>query len=169
MAARSMPVSNTSGDPMLHQSVRLPSKALALLAWMALIGAIHTPFAQHGSGEAAAIRALMAAAWDKPDAKLNVDPVVIDGEYAIAGWTQGRRGGRALLREVAGSWKVMLCSGDPLRQASSIEVAGVPHAVANRLARLLNDAESKLPRERVALFSTFEGVVHIDDDHDPHH
>jgi hypothetical protein len=150
---------------MLHRSVMLPYKAVALMVWMALSSAIYTPYAQEGAGDVAAIRALMAATWDKPDAKLVVDPVVVEGEYSIASWTQGQRGGRALLRKEAAKWKVVLCSGDPLKQAASIEMVGVPPAAAALLAHLVNDAESKLPRERVVLFSTFEGVVQIEEGH----
>jgi hypothetical protein len=167
MAALSMLVFKPSGDPMPHQSVTVPFKALALLLWMALIGAVHTLSAQED--DAATIRALMAATWDKPNARLVVDPVVVDGEYSIAGWTQGQRGGRALLRKEAAKWTVVLCSGDPLKQAAPIEMAGVPHAAAVRLAHLVNVAESKLARERVALFSTFEGVVQMDEGHNHNH
>jgi hypothetical protein len=39
---------------------------------------------------------------------------------------------------------------------------GAIHEVAGQLARLLNQAESKLSADRLALFSTFEGVVHMD-------
>ena len=37
------------------------------------------------------------------------------------------------------------------------------------MAPLLNQAESKLPADRVALFSTFEQVVHMDVQNGPGH
>ncbi len=145
----------------------LRQMALASLMWMALFGAVHA--APEHADDVVAISALMATTWDKPDAKLNVDPIVVESGHAVASWTQGSRGGRALLRKQAGKWKVVLCSGDPLTQAESLEAAGVPRAAAARLARLLKDAESKLLPERVAQFSTFEGLVHIEGDHPGHH
>lgn len=39
---------------------------------------------------------------------------------------------------------------------------GAIHEIAGQLARLLDQAESKLPADRLALFSTLEGVVHMD-------
>ena len=104
---------------MQRRSLLFPSiAALASLAWMALAGAIHTAQAEPALKDAASIRALMASTWDKPDAKLIVDPVVINAGYAVASWTQGNRGGRALLRKNGNHWAVVLCSGDPLRDAS---------------------------------------------------
>lgn len=144
----------------------LRAVVLVSLACMALFGALHA--APEHADDVAAITALMAATWDKPDAKLNVDPIVVENDHSVAGWTQGSRGGRALLRKQAGKWKVVLCSGDPLTQAASLEAAGVPTADAARLAQRIKDAESKLPPERVAQFSTFEGVVHIEG-HPGHH
>ena len=152
---------------MLNQSVTLPSlTALALLVWMALAGAIHTAQAEPALKDAASIRALMASTWDKPDAKPIVDPVVINADYAVAGWTQGSRGGRALLRKNGNHWAVVLCSGDPLRHASVLIEASVPAVVAEHLARDLSAAERRLPPEQVALFATFEGVMRMDEAHE---
>jgi len=98
-----------------------------------------------------------------------VDPVVVLGGFALASWTQGNRGGRALLRKEAGKWKVLLCSGGPLRHAVILAATGIPLGVAGQLAHLLNQSESKLPADHVALFSTFEGVVHMDGQHGQGH
>ena len=43
-----------------------------------------------------------------------VDPVVVEGDHAIAGWVQGDMGGRAHLRRKGHDWQLVLCSGDPL-------------------------------------------------------
>lgn len=158
-----MPACNTSGESMLHQSVTLPSKALALLVWMALAGAIQSAFA---GGDDAAIRALLLRTWDKPDIRLFVDPIVVEADYAIAGWTQGERGGRALLRKNGEQWAVVLCSGEPLKHASVLIEAGVPAEAADRLAREVNNAERRMPPEQVALFATFEGVMRMDEAHE---
>lgn len=132
----------------------------AMLAWMALTGAIR-PAAAETSEEA--VRAVLLKTWDKPDAKLVVDPVVVVGDHAIAGWTQGVRGGRALLKLRSGSWSVVLCSGDPLKQASALVEAGVLEENARRLVRDLSAAERRADPARVRLFATFEGVVRMHD------
>ncbi|MGE3159307.1 MAG: copper uptake system-associated protein, partial [Xanthobacteraceae bacterium] len=58
------------------------------------------------------IQKVMKGTWEKPDAPLRVDPIVIAIEYAIADWAQGDMGGRALLRRKSGAWTIVLCSGD---------------------------------------------------------
>lgn len=140
-----------------------------MLTWMVLSGAIHSA-EQPARNDTALIRAVLAATWDKPDAKLVVDPVVVVGAHAVAGWTQGDRGGRALLRKSDGAWKVVLCSGDPLKQASVLAEAGVPQDAAEEIARKNEAAERNLPPEHVRLLSTFEGVMQMHDQgHAPDH
>lgn len=158
---------------MLRQKLTLSSNVLALLVWMALACAIHVCAEETASSlkDVEAIRALMVSTWGKPEATLVVEPVVVDGDHALAGWTQGKRGGRALLHKSAGKWAIVLCSGDPLKYAPVLVEAGVPGTTAEHLARDLAEAERLLPAEQVALFSTFEGVVQVDahHGHDNHH
>lgn len=127
--------------------------------WMALSGAIHVPAY---ADDAAEVRSLLVATWDKPGAKLDANPIVVEGGHALASWTQGGRGGRALLRKENGKWKVVLCSGDPLRNAAVLITAGVPAQAAATLAEKLQVAETQTDPARVKLFSTFEGVVRMD-------
>jgi hypothetical protein len=49
------------------------------------------------------IRQLLFSAFDKPNSRLDVEPIVVAGDYAIAGWSQSDMGGRALLRRRARS------------------------------------------------------------------
>jgi hypothetical protein len=142
--------------------------ALMLLMWMAPLGAIHPLQAGTTDGDTAAILALMHETWDKPDAKLVIDPIVVEGDHAVAGWTLGVRGGRALLWTASGGWAVVLCSGDPLKEASNIAATGVPAETAAHLAEQLATAESTIPAERRAAFSRFEGTVTMDQ-HLKHH
>ncbi|MCC7252415.1 copper uptake system-associated protein [Hyphomicrobium sp.] len=151
---------------------------LIACAWMALCGAIHSPLPALAVDDARAIRALIGATWDRPESKVETDPVVISGDYAVASWTQGQHGGRALLRRDAKGWVVVLCSGDPLREAGWLAEAGVPAENADRIAADLKAAEAVLPAERRAMFSLFEGVVSgdaaghhapLDHDHHSHH
>lgn len=157
---RSTPVSHT------------PVTLLAC-AWMALFCAIHISspaFTQES--DAHAIASLIGATWDKPDSKVETDPVVISGDFAVASWTQGDRGGRALLRKENARWKVVLCSGDPLKSASGLVEAGVPAPDAEKIAEDIAAVEARAPAERRAKFSLFEGTVFGDaDTHHPdaHH
>lgn len=88
--------------------------------------------------------------------------VVVASDYAIAGWTQGEMGGRALLRKKAHAWSIILCAGDQLRETETLHKAGVPDATARRLTADLARSESSLPPKDVAMFSRFEGLVTMD-------
>jgi hypothetical protein len=136
---------------------------LTLLAWMAPTGATRAGAADAADSDTAAIIALMHETWDKPDSKLDVGPVVVETDHAVADWTQGERGGRALLRRVDGRWKVVLCSGDPLRDAANMAATGVPLEVATRLAERLATAEINLPALRRDLLSRFQGNVTMEE------
>lgn len=108
------------------------------------------------------IRAVMKGTWDKPDAKVEVSPIAISGDHAIAGWTQGDVGGRALLRRQHGHWIVVLCAGDDLLKADALKLAGVaPGRAAELLSRNVT-AEQGIPAARRAQFSKFEGLVTMD-------
>jgi hypothetical protein len=139
------------------------------MAWMMLFSTVHVAGAADTTPEQAAIRALIGKTWDRPDAKVDIDPIVIAGTHAVAGWTQGQRGGRALLRKRDASWAVVLCSGDPLKHAASLVEAGVPNADAQTLASNLAAAEQGTDPQRVKLFSTFEGVMRMDGEHSGGH
>jgi hypothetical protein len=72
-----------------------------------------------------AIRQRLMATFHRPGAALQLDPIVAVGDVAVAGWTQGGEGGRALLRLTGGRWSIVLCSGDALREPATLEHAGV--------------------------------------------
>ena len=75
------------------------------------------------------------------------------------------------MRRVHGKWTIHLCSGDPLKHAEMLESTGIPAATAKTLADRLAVAERAMPAATIALFATFEGVVHIgaDGQHPPAH
>ncbi len=52
---------------------------------------------------------MLMSTFDKPERRLVVELVVIERDVAIASWTQGETGGRALLRRKNGSWSVVMC------------------------------------------------------------
>lgn len=118
---------------------------------------------QHGSlDDRGAIETVLKAEWDRADAPLKIEPVVIEADYAIAGWTQEGRGGRALLARKHGQWAVHLCTGDAVKEAANLEKMGVAAATAATLAMRLGETEAKMDQTVVALFSTFEGTVMMD-------
>lgn len=114
--------------------------------------------------EAGSIRAVMKGIWERPDALLAVDPVVVAENYAIADWEQGEMGGRALLKKSDRDWEVLLCAGDEIRAAAALHSAGVPPDLANRLAAELARSEEALPRSRREKFSSFKGLARMGQD-----
>lgn len=113
--------------------------------------------------DATQIAALMRATWDRPDAPLDAGPIVVERDYAIADWTQGDIGGRALLhREAAAGWKVILCAGDGIRNEAGLVAVGVPAATARALAGALQRAEQAAPVPRLQRMSAFQDVVRME-------
>lgn len=117
----------------------------------------------------AAIRAVLMQQFDKPEARLQVDPVVAQGEHAVAGWSQGDRGGRALLRRQHGHWQITACAGDALKDPRTLREAGVPGPDADRLARSLANAEARLSPAARQRLSRFDGLVRMDAQGQHHH
>ncbi len=139
-------------------------KTIILTAWLSVVAAIGsyaTALAQ--TTATGYIVAVMMKEFDRPDARLTVEPVVIDDDIAIASWIQDSRGGRALLRRKGDAWNIALCSGESLRQIVGLTKIGIDEARAKRLADSLERAENALPKSRIALFDSFEGTVVMDE------
>lgn len=130
----------------------------------------HAAHAGHAHGDAAtvdtagmsdpeAIIATMKAQFDTPENPLTVAPVTVEGDHALAAWAQGGKGGRALLERRDGVWTIVLCGGEDLRLPSFLAAQGV--TAAETLSSLYNAAEDALGQDKVALYSSFEGVVMI--------
>jgi hypothetical protein len=142
------------------------TRRLTLCAALALAAA---PSWAADTAEQAAIRQLLMHAFDKPEARLTVDPIVVQGAHAVAGWTQGVRGGRAVLRRDGKHWQITVCGGDGLKQAQALADTGMPAADAKALAQALATAEARLPASQRAKFATFEGLMRMDaHGHHPH-
>jgi hypothetical protein len=77
----------------MYKEISVLTKLLAapIVLWSLAGSAIAWPDEDAG-------RDLLHLTFDKPEAKLDVAPVVALAGYAIAGWTQGETGGRALLQ-----------------------------------------------------------------------
>lgn len=119
--------------------------------------------------EEEAVKAVLMAAFDKPDARLMVDPIVVSGDHAIADWSQASTGGRALLRRGHHGWDLLLCAGDEVKNPDSLKLAGLSTEDAAILAAALARSEASLPRERLALLSSFEGIVRMGEGAHAHH
>ena len=114
---------------------------------------------QTGMTDPDAILAVMKAQFDTPENPLTVTPVVIEGDHALASWEQGGNGGRALMRKGHMGWEIVLCGGEDLRMPSFLGQHGV--SASEKLSALFNAEEDKLGAEKVALYSSFEGVVMV--------
>lgn len=114
----------------------------------------------HGTDQEQIQHAMMAS-FDKPDNPLKVALVVVQGDYAVAGWIQGDKGGRALLQKTHGHWEISVCGGDGLTQAKVLETTGMPAATAKVLADAVVAAESKLTPHQRHLFGSFEGMMKV--------
>jgi len=109
-----------------------------------------------------AIATAMKKQFDRPDAPLQVAPVTVEGDYAVAGWLQAGKGGRALLQKSQGAWTIAVCAGDGLKDPKVLESTGMSSATARKLARAVVAAESKLGVDVRTRFASFEGIVKVD-------
>ena len=125
--------------------------------------------ATHAMTDAQSIEHVMKALFEKPDAPLKVSPISVEGDYAVVGWIQDQRGGRALLKREKNKWSIQVCGGDGLTQANTLTMTGMSSASAKRLAVKISTAEKNIPTEQVKKFALFEGMVKVDGGkHDPH-
>ncbi|MEY4761976.1 MAG: hypothetical protein RLZZ200_1832 [Pseudomonadota bacterium] len=130
--------------------------ALCLVLFGAQAGAVAP------STDEQAVSAQLKQQFEKPEAPLTVASVAVEGHYAVAGWMQGKQGGRALLTREQGSWALVACGGDGLVSASFLEQAGMAPAAATRFSARIRAVESKLtPTERKQL-SSFDGLMRFE-------
>jgi copper(I)-binding protein len=112
-----------------------------------------------GMADDQAIMAIMKAQFETSDGPLMVTPVAVQGDHAIAAWTQNAEAGRTLLERRDGIWTIVLCAGNDLRRPDFLTEHGVDDALA--LSALFNAAEDALGADKVTLHSTFKAVVMI--------
>ena len=139
--------------------MKLP-RWISAFAIAAMLGAAGPAYAHND--DRGAITHLMMATFDKPEAPLTVEPVTVYKDVAVAGWSQGEMGGRALLRKKENDWVLTLCSGDALKEAKSLQHFGLSAEEAEAMAKAVVEAEAKLDPVLVAKFATFDGVVMMD-------
>jgi hypothetical protein len=98
--------------------------------------------------------------FETADKPLELTPVVaVQADWAIVGWRQDGRGGRALLKKTHHGWSIYLCSGDSLKDAGTLQKIGISANDAAALAAKLRDAEANIDSPTLALLSSFEGTV----------
>lgn len=108
-----------------------------------------------GANPETQVRDLIAKTYDRPDHKVETVPIVVDGDYALADWTQDEKGGRALLRRAEGQWQIMACGGDAFKDLKTLKDAGIPAGTAKTLIARLSAAERSVSPERVKRFGLF--------------
>ena len=140
-----------------------PLETLAIIALA--VFAAPAAFATEAADIDAARKAVLAV-FDKPDAPLHVDPIAADGGYAVADWLQGSMGGRALLRETASGWRIVLCAGMALKSSVELQKIGLPKSAADAISERLSNREKAVEPAKLEQIDRFDGVVRMDsDDH----
>lgn len=123
---------------------------------------VQTPRVATPAEEAQAIAQVMKRQFDRPEAPLTVAPVSVQGEWALAGWSQAAGGGRALLKKAHGQhWEIAVCGGDGLLAAATLRDAGLAPAQAESLVRAQRQAETALAPAQRARFASFQGLTKI--------
>jgi hypothetical protein len=124
-----------------------------------LLGA--TQALAHGENEHQ-ITMVLKAQFEKPEAPLRVEPINVEGNFAVAGWSQGGRGGRAFLQKDKNQWFISICGGSGLTQADVLQEIGMSNTAAAKLSRAVVASESRLGADKRKLFDGFEGMMKID-------
>ena len=134
---------------------------LLALAALSLLAGCNEP-RPSDPADVKAIQAVMRMTWDKPDAPLTVEPVVVVGHFAVADWSQPALAGRALLQRSADTWSVVLCAGNELLDPAIIEAAGVAPADARLLATQLMQVEKSMAPVRLERIGKFRSLVRME-------
>ena len=124
-----------------------------MVTLLALVIHLSATFAAPAGSDEMIISQILHGMFDKPQEPLSVEPIVVSGNYAIADWTQGEMGGRALLRKHQGAWAIVLCAGDGIKSKDALLKAGVPLGDAERLESDMASAEARLPVEKVGVLA----------------
>jgi hypothetical protein len=121
----------------------------------------------------AQIQAVIGKTYDKPNNKVNTTPVSVADDFAIADWTQGERGGRALMKRINGNWEILVCGNDGLKDTKSLIKAGMSEKTASTIIKKLTDLEKSEDPKRLAKFNLFgtpnDPINKREDDPHKHH
>jgi hypothetical protein len=121
----------------------------------------------------AQIAVVISKTYDKPNNKVSTSPVSVADDFAIADWTQGERGGRALMKKIKGNWEILACGNDGLKDTKSLVKAGMSEKTASMIVKKLADLEKSEDPKRLAKFNLFgtpnDPINKTDDDPHKHH
>ena len=121
----------------------------------------------------AQIQAVIGKTYDKPNNKVNTTPISVADDFAIADWTQGKRGGRALMKRIDGNWEILACGNDGLKDTKSLVKAGMTEKTASTIVKKLADLEKSEDPKRLAKFNLFgtpnDPINKNEDDPHKHH
>lgn len=121
----------------------------------------------------AQIQAVIGKTYDKPNNKVNTTPVSVADDFAIADWTQGERGGRALMKRINGNWEILACGNDGLKDTKSLIKAGMSEKTASTVIKKLTNLEKSEDPKRLAKFNLFgtpnDPINKNEDDLHKHH
>jgi copper(I)-binding protein len=108
---------------------------------------------------AGAVSSVLKTMFETQDKPLEVEPVVSNNGWAIAGWRQAGHGGRVLLQHGSHGWQARALGGDGLKSEPGLAAAGVPATVAKDLADTLAETEAALAPGMVKLMGDFGGTI----------
>lgn len=115
--------------------------------------------------ELAQIRQLMAHTWHSEQQPLRFGPAVLQAELAIADWWWQGKGGRAVLKKIAGHWKIVFCGGAGVKEPALLTGLGLTVAEATGLLQRLQQAEAQLSAAELQLLDSFGATVRLDGHH----
>ncbi len=123
--------------------------------------------------DVAQIQAVIGKTYDKPNNKVNTTPISVADDFAVADWTQGKRGGRALMKRIDGNWEILACGNDGLKDTKSLVKAGMSEKTASAIVKKLSDLEKLEDPKRLAKFNLFgtpnDPINKNEDDPHKHH
>lgn len=99
------------------------------------------------------------AQWDKPDRPVEVLVVVVEDDFAIADWLQEARGGRAVLRNMNGSWQTLACGDAQIKHVQKLTQFGMRLPQAQAIVQQLQLEERNISQEKLRRIDQFSGVV----------
>ena len=121
----------------------------------------------------AQIAVVISKTYDKPNNKVNTTPISVADDFAVADWTQGERGGRALMKKIKGNWEILACGNDGLKDTKSLVKAGMNEKTASTIVKKLAELEKSEDPKRLAKFNLFgtasDPINKKEDDSHKHH
>jgi len=136
-------------------------KMVACILTLFVLTSSQIKAATESLAEQKAIQTLISHKFDQPGNKVKTSPIAVVNDFAIADWIQADKGGRALLRLSKGTWEIIVCGGDGLKDINALKDAGIPESTAKALVSQLNKAEQGVGPDKVKKFGLFGSNVNL--------